>query len=482
MEKQVLSYPNDRIAIICELNDNRNNTYTILPIEMSIGRLDEKGNFISENDKYIVPSLESYEALNNPDNKYFYAFVKRLSDLDEIYPKISVPEIKMSLYYREISSKFNLAVVSNDLVKIYSSDYSAISPEIVGEYRKKIDITASKKEASKPEIIIPSEQDLTRIDNFGLESYLKERIISNDSVIEDICTTIAMNYRARFANEVESLLSVGTTGTGKTETYRLIAEYLSVPLTIFDCKSLTANGYVGLSITDALKSVYYSSNEDIKKAEKSILVLDEIDKLASRGNDVNDVSVQESLLKMLDGYIYDVEVKKNLHVRIDSSFMTIAALGAFQDLFNNKTNHKSMGFMSTTEEGPKDITIEDFVKYGMKAELMGRFKNISYYKTLTKDELKLILTSSKTSALIGKVERYKREFNASLEWDEEFINELVEEAIKYNTGGRSLDLILSYIFKKIDREMLAREKTEPGVSKKLILTQDTVHDNTKYKI
>ena len=198
-------------------------------------------------------------------------------------------------------------------IEIFRAPYSKISENIGGTLSKRYELGEEKKDLSP--IIINSEKKektfLDDIDSFELETYLKSRIFENDDILEDIATTIAMNYRAKRKEDVESMLSIGPTGSGKTETYKLIAEYLNVPLTIYDCNLLTSAGYVGKDIDDVLREVVINSGRDLNKAAKSILVFDEIDKIASRGMDVKDLAVQYLLLKVMDGNSYTFQMEKN---------------------------------------------------------------------------------------------------------------------------------------------------------------------------
>lgn len=480
MESTIKCNPNNYVAIICELNDNYNNTFVIVPKEIALGKLDKNGLFQSENEEYLVQNVEDYIAYSN--EKKYYAFLITLDELRQRYPDIKETSMLMITYFKEIASKLNILLVDKEKTTIFTTSYEAISPNIGGELSKKI-VEADKKQET-PVIIEKKDNDLTRIDNFDLENYLKERIFENDSILEDIATTIAMNYRATKKDEVESMLSVGPTGSGKTETYRLIAEYLNVPLTIYDCNLLTSAGYVGKDIDDVLKEVMINSDKDKAKAEKSILVFDEVDKIASRGLDVKDLAVQYLLLKVMDGNSYTFQMEKNgRSYTIDTSFMTVAALGAFSDLYASKEKKSNMGFNARVGEEQISITPDDLIEYGMLAELIGRFYLTHEYKKLNKDDLRRILLTSKTSPLLRKKERLKREFGYDLSWEDEAIDFIIEEAIKKGAGGRSLAKLIAYSFKKIDRELLRREKSEIIVpSKKLVLTADTIMDNRNFKI
>lgn len=479
----IVNLPNDTVAIICEINDNKNNTYTIIPREVSLGRIDKFNKFITEEDGKTIPSLEDVYELEDDQVNTYYVFPKKVEELKQDYSTVSDKlNMMMYCYLRDMASKLNIALKSNDKVYIYSKNYDVISKEIAGELRKHYE------EVVVPDIVIPNEETKTedRIDQEGLEKFVKERVFKNDSIIEDIVTTFTMNYTATRKEEIESILSIGQTGTGKTSTYEAISEYANIPLTIYDCNLLTSAGYVGNDINDVMREVYLSCNGDPKLASRSILMLDEVDKLAMRGLDVKDAAVQFALLKLLDGYRYSFEkVKNGPQIVLDSSFMTIAFCGAFPDMYEAKNKEGSMGFKDTVSSNHNDkfeFTTDDLVKFGMLREFIGRVPNIFTYENLTKDDLKRILLHSKNSVLLLKQARYIREFNTFLEFNNAFIDAIVEEAFEKKTGGRGLKNIVSRTFKKLDRE-LSRDAYRHNLGvKKLSLTQEIVENNTKFNI
>lgn len=482
MENYVKSYPNSQVAIICEKNNNKNNTYTLIPVEVSLGKVDKENIFHSENGEYHLKPVSLAKDLIDEDNKYLYIYCDSLENIRANYQNVDV-NVALINYFKEIASHLILALIDGESVSVYATDYRIISPEIGGEINKKKIEPEEIKVANVIKEQIKTNVDLNQIDNEDLENYLKTRIFNNDEIIEDLCTTIAMNYSASDRHEVESMLSIGTTGTGKTETYRLIAEYLGVPLVLYDCTQLTAAGYVGKDMDDVLRKIYRESKGDINLARKAIVAFDEFDKVAARGNDVTDLAVQYDLLKFIDGFEYQFALDKNTNpnISLDTSFMTVGLMGAFSTLIASKK--KYLGFNAEVEED-KDVILStnDFVKYGMIEEIMGRINNIYQYKTLSKDDLKKILLESLTSPLILKKARYIRQFGTEIECVKEFIDAIVEEAYNTGAGGRSLGKIISRVFKKLDRELCLYKKKDIVIPKKLILKPEMVIDPTKFEM
>ena len=480
MENIVTSYPNDKVVIEFEPVYIKKDTYVLKPNAVTLGRMNNDDEFIRESDGTIVYEANSLKALSG---SMVYSFLTTLESLKEKYSDDNIDRLLFS-YYKDICEDIIFAIVDNGKVTITSNTTET-----------KKEATPNKSLVAAPSIITnpTSLSDrLKSIDNEALEAYLKARIFHNDDNLEDISTTIAMNYRAKNPENVESILSVGSTGSGKTRTFELISEYLSVPLTIFDCNQLTSAGYVGKDIDDILISAYNNAERNVDLAQHGIVILDEIDKLAAKGLDVKDSSVQNALLKFLDGYKYSVTpVKNGRSVDIDTSFMTIAGLGAFPDVFDKKkvVSKRRIGFSQDSLEPEKQneqqiiVTPNDLIEYGgLLAELVGRFNGLYTFKTLTKEDLRHILVGSQDSPLLNKINVYSEEFGAQVIYTDDYIDAIVEEAFAKKVGGRSLKAAILKSFKKADRAMLHESALHPDRKMVLKLTGETVADNRKFTI
>lgn len=463
---------NNTVAIIFKKVRIKKDNYILIPSEVSLGYLDNNEIFTTENKEHSLCSYTSKDILEDDNNELVYGCPILYDELEDLYGKNLSDTELMFRYFTEISKNITFARIQNNLVRIITESLSELG----------VSKTNTNKKATP---VVKTEQsnlpDLKHIDNFALERYVKERVFDADDIIEDICTTIAMNYSAKNKKDIRTMLSIGPTGSGKTMTYQVIAEYLGVPLTIYDCNSITSAGYVGKDIEDSLKEVYINSGKNPEVASKSILVFDEVDKLASRGSDVKDVAVQQALLKLLEGYNYRFPLVKNgAEVSLDTSFMTIACLGAFSSLFETKEKH--IGFNLSYEEAKYDVTDEDLIKYGMIRELVGRWKHLFIYKAQTKDSLRRILLESKWSPLLLQQKRYREEFNTELIWDESFIDAYIEESLAKKAGGRSLSKIGANAFVKIDREVLRMSHENPDIKRKVLVNSETIYNNKKFKI
>lgn len=460
------------ISVIYKKVRIKKDNYVLIPSEVARGYIDNNDLFITENGEHTLSPATSKDILENDSNELVYAYPIFVDELEEIHDGEKDDTKLMYNYYMTLSQNLVLARIKGDSVTLNVEALSEIG-QIKGT-----------KKAEAPAVVTKTSDlsHLTNIDNFALERYVKERVFDADDIIEDICTTIAMNYSATDQKEIKTMLSIGPTGSGKTMTYQVIAEYLGVPLTIYDCNSLTSAGYVGKDIEDALKEVYLKSKRNIEVAQKSILVFDEVDKLAERGSDVKDTAVQQAMLKLLEGFKYSFPLVKNgAEISFDTSFMTIACLGAFSSLFE-KTKKNPLGFGANPEETKCEVTDEDLVRYGMIRELVGRWKHLFVYKAQTAESLRRILLESKWSPLLLQRDRYLRQFNTELIWDESFIDAFIEESMKRNSGGRSLSKISANTFVKIDREVLRAHHDNPGVKKKVLVNHETVYNNRKFQI
>lgn len=484
MERETKSTPNNKIAIICKRSDNENNTFTIIPISVAVGKVDEKLTFHSENGEYHLNPIDRIENITDESQEFFYIYCDDINNLTKIYNEKDINKVMMQ-YYMEIASHFNLALVDGDEIYVYNQEYENISPEIKGNickhYEKPTDTPKTVNINKKN--YLPTEVDLEHINAEDLANYLKKHIFENDSILDNIATVIAMNYSAKKRQEIVSMLSIGTSGSGKSETYRLISEYLGVPFTIFDCSCMSATGYQGDSVSDLIRTIYQNGKDKEILIPKSIVVLEEIDKIASRGHGVTDSNVQFELLKFLDGHTYSVNADKVFNngkeIKIDTTFMTKAGLGAFEELFEKKKKEaRGLGFNSGTNK-PLKIEDKDLIDYGMIRQIVRRFIHTFQYKDLAHDDLKRILLYSLISPLLIKKERYKRDFNTVLEYTADYIDAVVDYATILNEGAGGLNKAVNKSLIKVEGYLCTHANSN-NTPKQLRITAETVENPCKF--
>lgn len=248
------------------------------------------------------------------------------------------------------------------------------------------------------------------------------------------------------------LNNISSHNTGKTYLAETIAKHLDIPLAIVNTTSLTAAGYIGEDVTSVIERLWRDAGEDVQKAEKGIIFLDEIDKNASsRGGtnnkDVSGKAVQQELLKILEGdkvKIYPEGSSKNRKsgqaIEIDTSNMLFIAGGAFVGL-KDKPGVQMNALGNTQKELDSVPDTEMLVNYGMIYEFIGRFNNIVELDELDTKTLKRILTEPKDSI----IKSYKNLFSTSkvnIDFTDSYINNVANKAILLKTGARSLSNIL----------------------------------------
>ena len=292
-------------------------------------------------------------------------------------------------------------------------------------------------------------------------------------------------------------LLIGPTGSGKTFMVKKLAEYLKVPYYVADANSLTAAGYVGKDAESIVEGLINASNDNFDAAATGIIFIDEFDKIAKRksggtkSKDVGGESVQQALLKIIEGTVMDFERNQGLtkvKFSIDTSNILVIVGGAFvglEDTIKKRMNivdSKPLGFITKEEEKKKEETdnflkyvrTEDLEDYGFIPEILGRLPLCATLSELSEDELVNILTNVENSQL----DQYKSMFeysNKTLELDEEAIREVARTAKALGTGARSLktimeNVLLEHMFNlddaKITGEYVKNVSTSMGFNSK----------------
>ena len=289
---------------------------------------------------------------------------------------------------------------------------------------------------------------------------------------------------------INHVLIRGGTGTGKSYISKMIAKVLGdKPYAEVDCKRYTETGWSGKNIDDMLIKLYYAADCDLEKAQKGILFLDEIDKLATKKNDHVDISrgaVQESLLKLMEGTIFDLELKEGHDTKIinfDTRELVVIAAGAFEGLnkirdarLKKATNNKTIGFQNSlaTEEKYKDpnYTLQDMQEFGMHAQLLRRIPAQYDLNELKKENYRDILLNSKSSAFKIKLERLEM-FGIKITYDDEFIDSFTERVSKLGFGVSGIAVLTEYIFANFETKLLENDYEE------VILNKECVTDPSK---
>ena len=301
------------------------------------------------------------------------------------------------------------------------------------------------------------------IDPYAVMRHLDRWVVGQNSAKQVLSIAISNHYKRVYNPPPVGLdihkgnvLLLGPTGCGKTLLAKSVAKYLDVPFIVADATTLTEAGYVGDDVESMLSVLLAKAGNDVAKAERGIIFIDEIDKVARKSENVSitrDVSgegVQQALLKIVEGTICRVaEQGKRKHpqeplIEINTKNILFIAGGAFdglQDVIRNRTTGTSLGFgseLSTKDAGfLTDVTPDDLMSFGMIPEFIGRFPTTITVEELTKQELIKVLTSVKNNF----IDQYTYLFSIDeidLSFTDEAIEEMVINCINSKTGARGL--------------------------------------------
>lgn len=247
-----------------------------------------------------------------------------------------------------------------------------------------------------------------------------------------------------------NILLIGPTGCGKTSSLEVLAKYLNVPLVVGNATEWTAQGYVGSKWTDLFEKLYFSTLNFLSKdgkhptekevqytAEHAIVFIDEIDKLCATGQDLSVIErVQQELLPVIQGTTVTLEDNQTL----DTSNILFIAGGAFPGLLTESGKNKNK---------LQTITPKMLEKYGMLPELAGRLGNIVQFSNLTQNDLKRIMTTSKSSFMAQYVDQYKLAYKIDLTFSDEAIDYIAEVASHHRTGARAINAMINKVMEDI---------------------------------
>jgi ATP-dependent Clp protease ATP-binding subunit ClpX len=330
-----------------------------------------------------------------------------------------------------------------------------------------------------------------------IKDFLDQYVIGQDDAKIALSVAVCQHFK-RINNpskdiklEKSNVLMLGPTGCGKTMMAKKVAEFLDIPFAICDATGLTEAGYVGDDIESILTRLIAQADGDIEKAQRGIVYIDEIDKIARKGENVSitrDVSgegVQQGLLKMVEGSIMRVPADKRKHPKsdmqeIDTSEILFICGGAFVGLdkiIDRRMNSNSIGFNSKvaspskdTTECYKDVTTKDIIQFGMIPEFIGRFGIITHVNELGVDDLIRILKEPKNSL----IQQYQYIFEldgVKLSFEDTALELLAEQAKELKTNARGLKnalekLLLPHQFDAVD--LVEKGLTSIRISKEAV--------------
>ena len=377
-------------------------------------------------------------------------------------------------------SSRDVKLLINGINGAICDDCAAQAYEIVKEQfgKKKSTLDLDRNELPKPEEI---------------KAFLDQYVIGQDDAKRYLSVSVYNHYKRLLQEETDddveieksNIIMVGSTGTGKTLLARTIAKLLHVPFAIVDATVLTQAGYVGEDIESILTRLLQAADYDVDSAERGIVFIDEIDKIARKGDnpsitrDVSGEGVQQGLLKLLEGSVVNVPPQggrkhpEQKMIPVNTKNILFICGGAFDGIekkIAQRLNTRVVGYAASKDTAQVDrsnmlkyITPTDLKSFGLIPEIIGRLTILKYLNQLDREALRNILTEPKNSIIKQYIKLFAMD-GIQLSFDEDVYEFIVDKALEFKLGARGLRSIVEAIMMDAMFKMPSEDKKELRVT------------------